>query len=87
MKGELLEATEERLRIAASNKEHLSSIRKNITSDYESCNESLSSSDHNDNLPTGDEFSVSPPKKTVHGRLIDTSMSQINRLVRISSGK
>ncbi|XP_052244847.1 cGMP-inhibited 3',5'-cyclic phosphodiesterase 3A-like isoform X2 [Dreissena polymorpha] len=80
VKGELLEATEERLRIAASNKEHLSSIRKNITSDYESCNESLSSSDHNDNLPTGDEFSVSPPKKTVHGRLIDTSMSQINRL-------
>jgi len=85
VKGELQESSEERLRISALNKEHLTSIRKNITSDYESCNESPSSSDHSDNIPTADEFSGSPPKKMLAGRSIDTSTSSKTRLVSVSS--
>ncbi|XP_052808456.1 cGMP-inhibited 3',5'-cyclic phosphodiesterase 3A-like isoform X2 [Mya arenaria] len=79
VKGELQDASDDRLRITALNKEHLTSIRKNITSDYESCNESPSSSDHSDNIPASDEFSASPPKKMVCGRPVDTS-SQLSRL-------
>lgn len=80
VKGEVTETSDDRYRIAALNKEHLTSIRKNITSDYESCNESPSSSDHSDNIPTVDEFSASPPKKIVCGRVVDSS-TQIGRVV------
>lgn len=59
---------DERLKVAALHKEHLSSIRKmNVTSDYESCNESPSSSDHSDNILTSDDLSSgSPPKKVIN---------------------
>lgn len=79
VKGDI-DSVEERLRISAFNKEHLASIRKNVTSDYESCNESPNSSDHSDNIPTADEFSGSPPKKVVIARPGDTS-AQIARVV------
>ncbi|KAL4232928.1 cGMP-inhibited 3' [Mactra antiquata] len=77
VKGEVSEVNDERYRIAALNKEHLSSIRKNITSDYESCNESPSSSDHSDNIPTSDEFSS--PRKIISGRVVDSS-TQLSRV-------
>ena len=81
VKSDLQDNADERMRISALNKEHLTSIRKNITSDYESCNESPSSSDHSDNIPIADDFSGSPPKKTC-GRIVDTSVSaQIARVV------
>lgn len=83
VKSELQDSTEERMRISTLNKEHFTSIRKNITSDYESCNESPSSSDHSDNIPTADDFSGSPPKKMI-GRTVDTSVAvQIAHVVRI----
>ncbi|XP_060592885.1 cGMP-inhibited 3',5'-cyclic phosphodiesterase 3A-like, partial [Ruditapes philippinarum] len=79
VKAEIQDSNEERMRITAHNKEHLTSIRKNITSDYESCNESPSSSDHSDNIPTVDEFSASPPKK-VSARVVDNTAQQIARV-------
>lgn len=82
VKGEVHDSNDERIRITALNKEHLTSIRKNITSDYESCNESPSSSDHSDNVPTVDEFSASPPKKIITARVVDSS-TQIARVVCI----
>ena len=59
---------DERLKVSALHKDHLSSIhKKNVTSDYESCNESPSSSDHSDNILTSDEMSSgSPPKKVIN---------------------
>ena len=61
-------AVDDRLKVSALHKEHLSSIhKKNVTSDYESCNESPSSSDHSDNILTSDEMSSgSPPKKVIN---------------------
>lgn len=62
---------DERLKVAALHKEHLASIRKmNVTSDYESCNESPSSSDHSDNILTSDEMSSSSPPKKVISRVV-----------------
>ena len=68
VKAELDSSAEDRLKVSALHKEHLSSIRKmNVTSDYESCNESPSSSDHSDNILTSDEMSSgSPPKKVIN---------------------
>ena len=68
VKAELDSNVDERLKVAALHKEHLSSIRKvNVTSDYESCNESPSSSDHSDNILTSDDLSSgSPPKKVIN---------------------
>ena len=84
VKGEL-DNLEERVRISMLNKEHLSSIRKTVTSDYESCNESPSSSDQSDNILTSDEISGSPPKRVVLGRTVDSSASHIARVVSTCS--
>ena len=72
-KGELDTNVDERLKVAALHREHLASIRKmNVTSDYESCNESPSSSDHSDNILTSDEISSGSPPKKVINRTVST---------------
>ncbi|KAK3583959.1 hypothetical protein CHS0354_033754 [Potamilus streckersoni] len=75
---------EDRTKMPSSAKEHFSShIRKlNVTSDYES-NDSPSSSDHSDNVPTSDELlSVSPPKRVTiaHPGNIEGSCTQHSQI-------